>query len=108
VRAAARAEAGLRLSVRPGPIRRVARVEEPNPARQGVGEGRASVRGRHAAVEGVRRCPNPTDEDCDIEIRPVAEAAEVGEAFASARQAQQERRRDARLRPAPPPSPHTP
>jgi len=50
--------------------------------------------------------------DCAIEIRPVAEAADFGEAFTAApqaqAQAQQERRRDARLRPAPPPSPHTP
>lgn len=33
------------------------------------------------AIEWVKRCPNPHEEDCEIEIRPVFEAADFGEAF---------------------------
>jgi len=33
------------------------------------------------AVEWVKRCPNPHPEDCEIEIRPVFEADDFGEAF---------------------------
>lgn len=33
------------------------------------------------AVEWVKRCPNPHPEDCEIEIRPVFEPEDFGEAF---------------------------
>lgn len=33
------------------------------------------------AIDWVRRCPNPMSEDSDIEIRPVFEPADFGEAF---------------------------
>ncbi len=33
------------------------------------------------AIEWVKRCPNPMDEESDIEIRPVFEAEDFGEAF---------------------------
>jgi predicted transcriptional regulator YdeE len=33
------------------------------------------------AVEWIKRCPNPHDEECDLEIRPVFEAEDFGEAF---------------------------
>jgi AraC family transcriptional regulator len=33
------------------------------------------------AIEWVKRCPNPMSEDSDIEIRPVFEAEDFGEAF---------------------------
>ena len=33
------------------------------------------------AIEWVKRCPNPTPEDSDIEIRPVFEAEDFGDAF---------------------------
>jgi hypothetical protein len=33
------------------------------------------------AIEWVKRCPNPMTEDSDIEIRPVFEADDLGDAF---------------------------
>src|SRR5262249_31202669 len=39
------------------------------------------VRSLGAAIEWVKRCPNPMCEDSDIEIRPVFEAEDFGEAF---------------------------
>jgi AraC family transcriptional regulator len=35
------------------------------------------------AIEWVKRCPNPHEEESDIEIRPVFEADELGDAFTS-------------------------
>jgi hypothetical protein len=43
------------------------------------------------AIEWVKRCPNPMREDSDIEIRPVFEVADFGEAFTPELQAQEER-----------------
>lgn len=45
------------------------------------------------AVAWVKRCPNPMDVDSEIEIRPVFEAADFGEAFTPELQAQEERLR---------------
>ena len=39
------------------------------------------VRSMEEAIEWVRRCPNPHNEDSDIEIRPVFEAEDFGDAF---------------------------
>jgi hypothetical protein len=39
------------------------------------------VRSMDEAIEWVRRCPNPILEDSEIEIRPVFEADDFGEAF---------------------------
>ncbi|WP_372525442.1 YciI family protein [Piscinibacter sp.] len=39
------------------------------------------VRSMEEAVEWVRRCPNPHPQDCEIEIRPVFEADDFGEAL---------------------------
>jgi hypothetical protein len=39
------------------------------------------VRSMDEAIEWVRRCPNPHDEDTEVEIRPVFEADDFGEAF---------------------------
>jgi hypothetical protein len=39
------------------------------------------VRSMDEAIEWVRRCPNPMMSDSEIEIRPVFEAADFGEAF---------------------------
>jgi hypothetical protein len=36
---------------------------------------------REEAIEWVKRCPNPHNEDSDIEIRPVFEAEDFGPAF---------------------------
>jgi len=39
------------------------------------------VRSMEEAIEWVKRCPNPMTEDSDIEIRPVFEADDLGDAF---------------------------
>jgi hypothetical protein len=39
------------------------------------------VRSMDEAIEWVRRCPNPHDEDTEVEIRPVFEADDFGGAF---------------------------
>jgi hypothetical protein len=51
------------------------------------------VRSMDEAVEWVRRCPNPMLSDSEIEIRPVFEAADFGEAFTPELQQQEERLR---------------
>lgn len=51
------------------------------------------VRSMDEAIEWVRRCPNPHPEDCEIEIRPVFEADDFGEAFTPALRAQEDRLR---------------
>jgi hypothetical protein len=51
------------------------------------------VRSMDEAVEWVRRCPNPMLGDSDIDIRPVFEAADFGEAFTPELQQQEERLR---------------
>ena len=52
------------------------------------------VKSMEEAVEWVRRCPNPMPGDSEIEIRPVFEAADFGEAFTPELQAQEARLRD--------------
>jgi predicted transcriptional regulator YdeE len=39
------------------------------------------VKSFEEAIEWVKRCPNPFDEECEIEIRPLYEAEDFGEAF---------------------------
>lgn len=39
------------------------------------------VRSMEEAVEWVRRCPNPMPGESDIEIRPIFEAEDFGEAY---------------------------
>ncbi|MGW0231604.1 YciI family protein [Actinopolymorpha singaporensis] len=51
------------------------------------------VRSMDEAVEWVKRCPNPMLTDSEIEIRPVFEPEDFGEAFTP-----EARERDARLR----------
>jgi hypothetical protein len=43
------------------------------------------------AIDWVKRCPNPMPGDSEIEIRPVFEAADFGEAFTPELRAQEER-----------------
>lgn len=43
------------------------------------------------AVEWVKRCPNPTGEESEIEIRPVFEAEDFGAALTPELRAQEER-----------------
>ncbi len=45
------------------------------------------------AVAWARRCPNPTGEESELEIRPILEAEDFGEAFTPELQAQEERLR---------------
>ncbi|HEX2139821.1 MAG TPA: YciI family protein [Woeseiaceae bacterium] len=40
-----------------------------------------NVKSMQEAIEWVKRCPNPMNEDSDIEIRPVFEADDFGEAM---------------------------
>ena len=43
------------------------------------------------AINWVKRCPNPHEEDCEIEIRPVFEIEDFGEAMTPEMCAQEER-----------------
>ena len=49
------------------------------------------VRSLDEAIEWVKRCPNPMNEDSDIEIRQVFEAEDFGEAFTPELREQEER-----------------
>jgi hypothetical protein len=51
------------------------------------------VRSLEEAIEWAKRCPNPTGEDGELEIRPVYEAEDFGEAFTPELRAQEERLR---------------
>jgi len=51
------------------------------------------VKSMDEALEWVKRCPNPMNDDSEIEIRPLFEAADFGEAFTPELQAQEERLR---------------
>ena len=51
------------------------------------------VRSLDEAIEWVRRCPNPHPQDCEIEIRPVFEAEDFGEALTPELRGQEERLR---------------
>lgn len=53
------------------------------------------VQSMEEAIEWVKRCPNPMLSDSEIEIRPIFEAADFGEAFTPELQAQEERIRAA-------------
>lgn len=52
------------------------------------------VQSMDEAIDWVRRCPNPFDEDSTIEIRPLFEAEDFGEEFTPELQAQEQRIRD--------------
>jgi hypothetical protein len=51
------------------------------------------VRSMEEAIEWARRCPNPHPEDSEVEIRPVFEADDFGEAFTPELREQEERLR---------------
>ena len=54
------------------------------------------VRSIEEAVEWARRCPDPMPgEDAELEIRPIFEAADFGEAFTPELRAQEDRLRQA-------------
>jgi hypothetical protein len=46
------------------------------------------------AVEWVKRCPNPMNEETDVEIRPIFEAEDFGAEFTPELREQEERLRD--------------
>ena len=52
------------------------------------------VKDMDEAVEWVRRCPNPMPGPSEIEIRPLYEASDFGEAFTPELQEQEERLRE--------------
>jgi hypothetical protein len=52
-----------------------------------------NVKSLEEAIEWVKRCPNPTGEESEIEIRPVFEAEDFGEAFTPELRAQEDRLR---------------
>jgi hypothetical protein len=49
------------------------------------------VKSKEEAIEWVKRCPNPTGAESEIEIRQVFEAADFGPAFTPELQEQEER-----------------
>ena len=49
------------------------------------------VKSKEEAIEWVRRCPNPHNEDTEIEIRQVFEAEDFGAAFTPELREQEER-----------------
>lgn len=51
------------------------------------------VRSMDEAIEWARRCPNPHPEECEIEIRPMMEAEDFGEALSPELQEQEARLR---------------
>ena len=51
------------------------------------------VKSMDEAIEWVKRCPNPTGEESEIEIRPVFEAEDFGPAFTPELREQEERLR---------------
>ena len=52
------------------------------------------VKSMDEAVEWVKRCPNPMNEDSEIEIRPIGELEDFGEALTPELREQDERQRD--------------
>ncbi len=52
------------------------------------------VRSMEEAIEWIKRCPNPTGHDSEIEIRPVFEAEDFGAEFTPELQAQEARLRE--------------
>ncbi len=51
------------------------------------------VKSMDEAIEWIKRCPNPTGEDAEIELRPVFEAEDFGAEFTPELREQEERLR---------------
>jgi hypothetical protein len=49
---------------------------------------------KQEAIEWVKRCPNPHNDDSEIEIRQIFEAADFGKEFTPELREQEERLRD--------------
>ncbi|SRR6266705_211650 len=52
-----------------------------------------NVKSMEEAIEWLKRCPNPTGETADVEIRPLFEAEDFGEEFTPELREQEERLR---------------
>jgi hypothetical protein len=53
------------------------------------------VKSRQEAIEWLKRCPAPfTDQECEVELRPVFEAEDFGAEFTPELRAQEERLRE--------------
>lgn len=52
------------------------------------------VRSMEEAVEWLKRCPNPHNEETEVEIRPVFEACDLGEGFTPELHEQEQRLRE--------------
>ena len=52
------------------------------------------VKSMEEAVDWLKRCPNPHNEETEVEIRPVFEADDFGEAFTPELRAQEQRIRE--------------
>lgn len=76
-----------------GTSRTVVNGPFPNPAEQIAGFWIWKVRSMDEAVEWVKRCPNPMLTDSDIEIRPIFEAEDFGDALTPEVREQEERLR---------------
>jgi hypothetical protein len=53
-----------------------------------------NVKSMDEAVEWLKRCPNPMNEESDVEIRPLFEADDFGDAYTPELRAQEQRLRD--------------
>jgi hypothetical protein len=51
------------------------------------------VKSKEEAIAWVKRCPNPHNEDCEVEIRQIFEAEDFGAALTPELRAQEERLR---------------
>ena len=51
------------------------------------------MKSKEEAIEWVRRCPNPHNEDCEIEIRQIFEAEDFGDALTPEMREKEERMR---------------
>src|SRR5262249_29200643 len=51
------------------------------------------VKSRDEAIEWVKRCPNPHNEECEVEIRQIFEAEDFGDALTPEMRAKEERMR---------------
>ncbi len=51
------------------------------------------VKSMDEAIEWLKRCPNPMNEECDVEIRPVFEPEDFGEALTPELREQEQRLR---------------
>jgi hypothetical protein len=58
------------------------------------------VKSKEEAIEWVKRCPNPHNEDCEVEIRQIFEAEDFGAALSPELREQEERLRAQAKKPA--------